>query len=337
MQDLEEKILESGNWKLKFYYRYVDDILFAAPLEDVDDILEQFNKYHERLKFSIEMEHERRLSFLDLSLTVKNHTIYIDWYHKKTFSGRMLSYYSNHSKAHKTGTIFSLIDRALLLSHPIYHQKNIELVIRILLDNAYPLQLIFNTINRRINNYIFKKLNFSDKNDTALSDESKNIIVFPYVRNISESITTAFDKSHYIVGYRCLNKLNQYIKVHKDKNNRKNISNVIYKICCKDCDATYIGQTKRQLGTRVKEHRNNIRMDPSKHSVVTEHIIKENHTFDWDNAQILDTENNFYKRLISETIHIKEHKNSINLNKDTELLDVAYFDILKELSVDSVS
>jgi hypothetical protein len=159
--------------------------------------------------------------------------------------------------------------------------------------------------------------------------ESKKIIVFPYVKNVSETITAAFDNSDYIAGYRCLNKLNRYIKTHKDKNNSNNQNNVIYRICCKDCDATYIGQTKRQLCTRVKEHKNNIRLDPSKHSVVTEHIIKENHMFDWDNTQIMDIEKNFHKRLISETIHIKEQSNSINLNKDTELLDGSYFDIFK--------
>jgi len=40
----------------------------------------------------------------------------------------------------------------------------------------------------------------------------------------------------------------------------------------------------------------------------------------------------YHKRLISERIHIKEQKNGINLNNDTELLDDAYFDILDKLS-----
>jgi len=31
-------------------------------------------------------------------------------------------------------------------------------------------------------------------------------------------------------------------------------SEIVYKIGCLDCDATYVGQTKRQLGTRIKEH-----------------------------------------------------------------------------------
>jgi len=49
----------------------------------------------------------------------------------------------------------------------------------------------------------------------------------------------------------------------------------------------------------LREHRNNIRLDQSKHSVVTEHIKNMNHVFDWDNVKILDHEHNFHKRFIS--------------------------------------
>jgi len=36
--------------------------------------------------------------------------------------------------------------------------------------------------------------------------------------------------------------------------------------------------------------------------------------------------------IMSEMIHIKEQKVSLNLNSDTELLDETYFDILNELA-----
>lgn len=77
---------------------------------------------------------------------------------------------------------------------------------------------------------------------------------------------------------------------------------------------------------------NNIKLDSSRHSVVSEHILNLQHTFNWNDVKILDTEVNFHKRLISEMIHIKEQKNGINLKTDTELLDSAYFDIINELS-----
>lgn len=83
----------------------------------------------------------------------------------------------------------------------------------------------------------------------------------------------------------------------------------------------------------LKEHANNIKLDSSRHSVVTEHIIKSKYTFNWNDTKILDIESNFHKRLIAEMIHIREQKNGINLNTDTELLDNTYFDILDELAI----
>jgi len=64
-----------------------------------------------------------------------------------------------------------------------------------------------------------------------------------------------------MIGNRCLYKLDKFIKTHKDKNQHLDNNNIIYKINCNDCDVFYIEQTKRQLRTRVKEHRNNIRLD----------------------------------------------------------------------------
>jgi len=90
--------------------------------------------------------------------------------------------------------------------------------------------------------------------------------------------------------------------------------------------------TKRQLRTRIREHINNLKQDQTKHSVISEHIVNHNHSFDWDNTVILDREPRFYKRIISEMIHIKEQNFSLNLNSDTELLDESYFDILNELT-----
>jgi len=69
----------------------------------------------------------------------------------------------------------------------------------------------------------------------------------------------------------------------------------------------------------------------SKPTVITQHMTEQSHSFDWDNIQILDTEPNYYKRSISEMLHIKEQVNGINAQTDTELLDESY-DVLDILS-----
>jgi len=108
-------------------------------------------------------------------------------------------------------------------------------------------------------------------------------------------------------------------------------NNVVYKIFCKNCEATYVGETKR-LKIRFKEHKNNLKQDQSEHSVISEHITKYNHSFDWENTKIMDHESRYFERIVSEVIHIKEQEVSLNLNSDTELLDETYSDILNELT-----
>jgi len=276
---------------------------------------------------------------MDLLVCVVGDKIVLDWFHKETFSGRFLSFYSNHPMCHKIGIIFNLVDRAVLLSHPKHHQKNIEMCIDLLLDNGYPLDLIFDKIDTRIKKIFLNKVH-SDinngilpykKNDTDL-EINKKFFVIPYMCGISETVASMFNKSVFSVGFRGLNKLDKIVKVQKDYTEHSHKNNVVYKINCKNCDASYVGQTKRQIRTRKKEHHNNIKADKSKHSVITEHILNFDHNFDWDNIKILDTESNYNKRLVSEMLHIKEQKNGINLHKDTELLDESYSGILSDLS-----
>lgn len=129
----------------------------------------------------------------------------------------------------------------------------------------------------------------------------------------------------------CVNNLKKIIRTHKDPLPNLNHNNVIYKICCRDCNASYMGQTGRQLITRIKEHRLNINRDVSSHSVITEHRFM-GHDFDWDKICILGEEPSYIKRHISEMIHIKQQKNDINLQDDTRFLDDCYFPIINEFS-----
>jgi len=164
----------------------------------------------------------------------------------------------------------------------------LELYIKLLLDNGYPLVLIFNRINLRLKKLFVQKEETASSMKNNTSNSERKILVLPYVNPLTEFISSNIDSSKAIMGYRCLNKLSQFVKVHKDIGHSLCRNNVIYKIFCKNCEATYVGQTKRQLGIRVREYKNNIKQDHSKHLVISEHIIKYNHSFDWENTKILD-------------------------------------------------
>jgi len=61
-------------------------------------------------------------------------------------------------------------------------------------------------------------------------------------------------KTEFTIGYRCLNNLKNFVKTHKDKTDFNTNNNIVYKICCNNYDASYVGQIKRHLKTRLKEH-----------------------------------------------------------------------------------
>lgn len=54
---------------------------------------------------------------------------------------------------------------------------------------------------------------------------------------------------------------------------------VVYKISCENCDVTCIGQTKRQLKTRVSEHISDINKKSTFPSVISDHRLNTNHNF----------------------------------------------------------
>jgi len=90
----------------------------------------------------------------------------------------------------------------------------------------------------------------------------------------------------------------------------------VYKISCNDCDATYVGQTKRKLNIWILEHRNQINRKSSK-TVITEHRLRHSHDFDWLNVKILDSKRFYWKRIISENQYKYNYKITCLITKWT--------------------
>jgi len=150
LQGLEIVAINNLPFPLPFYYRYVDDIILAAPSNSLDTLLRIFNSQHSRLQFTMEIERDKKISFLDLTFINDEGTIIFDLYKKPTFSGRYLNYRSHHPLNHKKGVIYGLTDKIINLSHPRFHEKNFTDIINLLLNNGYPLEFIFSNIHNRL-------------------------------------------------------------------------------------------------------------------------------------------------------------------------------------------
>jgi len=331
LRDLERKAIEKLPISLPIYYRYVDDILLAAPTNQLENILTVFNSFHNRLQFTLEISSNDMINFLDVTIFLDDRKIMFDRFEKATNTGRYINFHSQHPISHKRGIVYGLIDRILLLSHPSFHEKNIKNTVHILLNNCYPLPFIFATINKRLKTLMNRRLHNVKKKSEVLETTQKNFFTIPYLKSISESFLPVIKKHGYEIAFSVPNTLNKFIKRGKDTIDRMSQNDCVYRIDCLDCDMSYVGQTKRRLCTRINEHLTDINKKNGLLSVVSNHRLKYDHEMNWSEIAILDKEPSFTKRIVSEMVHIKRQKSALNKQSDTDLLPDAYLPIIDSL------
>ncbi|KYN19120.1 hypothetical protein ALC57_08544 [Trachymyrmex cornetzi] len=306
-------------------YSMVRRLITEAVIEEDDDAIVYVKGHEKRMwlwNLLLDDERERMnivtldavyedmesLTYLDDSPNIdennKSHS-----YQKPTFSGRCLNFLSQHSISQKKGIIFNFVDKVFYLSHPEFHKKNLDFIVKLLMDNDYPLDFVLKTMNMRIKKIInnFNVTNNKKSNIDVIKGKIKWFSI-PYIEGISNKFKNFINGMVHKVSFFSVNKLNKFIRVHKDSLPIESIRNVVYRINCCDCDASYVGQTGRKLKTRISEHRKHINSTTSSKSVITDHRLQCEHDFDWENVEVLDTEGFYNKRLVSEMIHIKRQK-----------------------------
>jgi len=66
-------------------------------------------------------------------------------------------------------------------------------------------------------------------------------------------------------------------------------------------------------------------------SVVSRHKLYHDHIIDWNNTTIiLDSEQSYYKRMVSEMIHIKRQEMGLNKQSNTKRFPEIYLPIIEK-------
>ena len=78
--------------------------------------------------------------------------------------------------------------------------------------------------------------------------------VIPYIQGVTEPIKRIFNSHNVKVAQKPFQTLGHIFAKPKDPVTKEQRTDSIYSIPCNDFDHEYIGQTKRQFGTRLKEH-----------------------------------------------------------------------------------
>ena len=114
-------------------------------------------------------------------------------------------------------------------------------------------------------------------------------------QGISEALCRILLNPDIRVAFRPHFTLRQLLVRPKDPIPPDSRKGVVYKIRCKDCFQSYIGQTGRTLSCRIKEHKRAVSQGDSNASALAEHVLNTGHQIDWSNAMVLDSSHFYYQ------------------------------------------
>ncbi|XP_067122981.1 uncharacterized protein [Centruroides vittatus] len=302
---------------IKFYKRYVDDILIMYNTSEItiNQIEVLINNLNKRIQFKTEEEDSinNSINYLDVRITRNRNSIEFEPFKKPCTISTTIKYNSNiplYIKYNVFAMEYEKIkNRTSKLSNMSKYIK--ELKNKFVL-NGYP-NYIITKWEKEIND----KTNRNDKQRIEKQGSGIRYISFPYVKGLYEEINKELRKVDIKLAPK-YEKLKSRLKnkksIQQTRTEAKETKNVVYEIPC-TCknNSIYIGETKRKLNIRLKEHVADLRYNRV-NSVFHDHCLLNNCNIDQDGTKILYKEKYAYNRKFKESVAIIKSSNSINKN-----------------------
>lgn len=291
-----ETLIDLESSAVKLWKRYVDDVfcIMTGSEQEVEALRHKLESLHPKMKFSYEVEMDRSLPFLDVKVMVKpNGSLGHCVYRKPTHTDRYLDAASHHHPRHLQSVGSSLISRAYDLCDPEHLQAELTHVQEVLKRNGYKEH------KRQSRRTVRMKPDFK---------VDRQPVFLPYIKGITDKIGTVLKNLSIKTVYTPLSKMSQRVRTAKDVIPFQTPG--VYKVDC-SCGSSYIGQTKRTIAERVKEHIAAVKNRQTNKSAIAEHLLDSgpNHWIELHEPKILSTVGYYYQRMVREAIEIKKHRN----------------------------
>ena len=140
----------------------------------------------------------------------------------------------------------------------------------------------------------------AEHNATNANPTPVTTATIPYIKGTSETIARILQPYNIRVAHKPITTLRQLLTNVKDQDEPNDRQGAVYKIKCCDCQATYIGETGRNLNTRLTEHKRATRNGDLNNNIA-EHHLQTNHRIDWDSAECVIYSTDYYQRLTLES------------------------------------
>ena len=344
MEALEKNIIQTSpdSCKPRWWRRYVDDVVTIVKRGKAEQLQNHMNQVDttNSIKFTREEEAEDgSIAFLDTRLIRREDgSVKTVVYRKTTHTDQYLNYRSHHPLHQKRGVVKTLMNRCQVISSEEADKEKETLHLKNALKRCgYPAWMLKEDVAPK----------GKDKPREKRTDQGKFIgqVVVPYVQGTTEKIIRVLKKHKVSTAVRPYNTLRQFLVHPKDKTSKEDNGELVYQIPCKMCEKVYIGETGRQLKTRLEEHRKEVnavtkntytrstrkQSEGTVHkSAITDHATTENHIIDWEGTKIIDREGNKRKRHVKEAIWIRRTRGAINRDAGSYELSHLYDTVIKQ-------
>ena len=248
---MEKKLQTVISDRFLKYFRYVDDVfvLFDECTVDIQSVLQDFNCIHENLKFTLEMEADESLAFLDVCISrCSDGSVSTSVFRKCTWSGLYTHFHSFVPVQYKANLVRCLVNRVFRICTPDKLDQEVKKVYCVLESNGYPPSFVrkFGQLPKPPvpvqfgpeKKAVYLKLPFIGDNAAV------------HFRRAFRSAMHAFSciQLRVVFSTRSVN-----VGSLKDKLPVLSSSNAIYQFSC-TCGCQYVGRTRRCLRERVREH-----------------------------------------------------------------------------------
>ncbi|XP_073231504.1 uncharacterized protein [Porites lutea] len=301
MQHVEERALATCRQTIPLWLRYVDDTFTAVHKDEIDAFHDHLNEQSADIQFTKEIEENGKLPFLDCLVSRDNNELRATVYRKPTHTDRLLDESSYNPTSHKATTIKTLTRRAqLVCDTPDSLRDENKYLERVFIKNNYNADFI------RRNIYRPTEADATNQNPTHVTT-----VTIPYIKGTSETISRILQPYNIRVAHKPTTTLRHLLTNVKDRDEPNNRQGTVYKIKCSDCEASYIGETGRNLNTRLTEHKRATRNGDVNNHIAVHHQLT-NHNIDWDSAQCLTYSTNYFQRLTLESWYTNLEQTPLN-------------------------
>ncbi|UYV70911.1 hypothetical protein LAZ67_8001087 [Cordylochernes scorpioides] len=126
ISQLEIKALNSLENYVYYFKRYVDDSILFINQRSEQKCMDTFNNLLPDINYSMEVDNNKSINFLDMNLSYNNNNITTSIYKKPTHTGTYWNFSSQHHFSQKVGLVKALIYRAFTLINDTT-KRNIEI------------------------------------------------------------------------------------------------------------------------------------------------------------------------------------------------------------------